>query len=396
MGVITLLKSIKNHHGDDIDFVIIDINLNDGQRKKLKEFYKSVVFEKPLFDNYKEFNLTQTPKQFVNCNYIYESFRLVNYDRLICLDSDMIITGSLDELLNCEKPFSAVPCWLRNQGIINDFNSGVMVLNKPTISQNIYTKLLQIARNPHSGGDQEILNRYFKKYNRLNKLYNVEKRGFHKYPGAKIIHFVGKKPWQTRRENETLPEVEHKFWQIYNKDQICVRNAQYAKIGLLQMLSWIEKYCNKNLSECSLLEIGSYAGDSTAIFATNLKEVQCIDPWQNGYDKNDASSYTIPMAEVEKEFDSKMACYDTITKKHKKKSTEFDSTELFDIIYIDGLHTYEGCKADILHLAKYLKPDGVLAGHDYCKKFEGVIKAVNETLGEPDQLFKDTSWVVKK
>jgi hypothetical protein len=65
----------------------------------------------------------------------------------------------------------------------------------------------------------------------------------------------------------------------------------------------------------------------------------------------------------------------------------------YDVLYIDGAHDYENVKLDIelwKDKAKYF-----ICGHDYCDKFPGVVKAVNEILGEPDKIFKDTSWLIE-
>ena len=44
-----------------------------------------------------------------------------------------------------------------------------------------------------------------------------------------------------------------------------------------------------------------------------------------------------------------------------------------------------------------LNGKGIIAGHDYINTernpFIGVINAVDEMLGKPDQVFKDSSWI---
>ncbi len=55
-----------------------------------------------------------------------------------------------------------------------------------------------------------------------------------------------------------------------------------------------------------------------------------------------------------------------------------------DFVYIDGDHSYAGCRRDILAWAPKVKVGGVLAGHDYYNMppFE-VRRAVAETCGGP-------------
>lgn len=49
-----------------------------------------------------------------------------------------------------------------------------------------------------------------------------------------------------------------------------------------------------------------------------------------------------------------------------------------DFIYIDGDHRYEGCRSDLLLARNKVKRGGIIAGHDYCDQFPGVMRAVDE------------------
>jgi len=48
------------------------------------------------------------------------------------------------------------------------------------------------------------------------------------------------------------------------------------------------------------------------------------------------------------------------------------------LLFIDGDHSYEGCKADYNGFAKYIIPGGYLVFHDYEDKYPGVQKLVDE------------------
>lgn len=176
---------------------------------------------------------------------------------------------------------------------------------------------------------------------------------------------------------------------------ISIRNAKFAKIGLQDMLDWIKSTCGKDFSEMEMVEIGCYVGDSTEIFAKNgFKKIHCIDPWKNGYDDKDAASFQHDMKIIENQFNRLVEKYLNIAK-YKMKSDDalplFKNKSLF-LIYIDGLHTYDGVKNDMNKWIYKLQPNGFLCGHDYQGKFPGVIQAVNEQLGDPDMTFRDTSW----
>ena len=48
-------------------------------------------------------------------------------------------------------------------------------------------------------------------------------------------------------------------------------------------------------------------------------------------------------------------------------------------VFIDGCHHYAECKADIEAWSAHVKRGGLVCGHDYWPKHEGVMEAVNET-----------------
>jgi hypothetical protein len=172
---------------------------------------------------------------------------------------------------------------------------------------------------------------------------------------------------------------------------ISIRNAKFAKQGLRDMLDYIG-----DVSTFTMVEIGSYVGDSTEIFAQRVNEIHCVDPWENGYDDNDSASGQHCMFVIEAQFDKLCKKYENINKLKMKseQAIKYFQDKSLDLVYIDGLHTYEGVKQDIkLWLPKIIE-GGWLTGHDYQRRFPGTIKAVEE-FKKPDQIFRDTSWIVK-
>lgn len=148
----------------------------------------------------------------------------------------------------------------------------------------------------------------------------------------------------------------------------------------------------KNLT---LLEIGTFAGESASIFADYFKEVTCIDSWcVENIEKN--SPMRTCISEAEKVFD------DLIKKKTNIKKIKGNSLDIekiigknFDVIYIDGEHSYTNVKADIKAWLPHAKV--FIAGHDYRRGVnEDVIRAVNEAFGKPNRTFRDWSWIVRR
>lgn len=152
-----------------------------------------------------------------------------------------------------------------------------------------------------------------------------------------------------------------------------------------------------NLDNLTMIEVGSYAGESAEIFVNTgkVKKIICIDPWLPNYDSNDEASSS-DFVKVEAAFDNVMKKYENVIVKFKGTLNDFLKSSYDiqpDLIYIDACHTYEACKSDILNSVK-LNPK-FISGHDYIKWTPGVKRAVNEIFIKPDKVFSDSSWIVK-
>ena len=143
-----------------------------------------------------------------------------------------------------------------------------------------------------------------------------------------------------------------------------------------------------------MVEIGSFIGESTIIFAEHFNQVIAIDPFQADYHKEDPTS-KFNFDEVYDEYMRRTSPFPNIKTLRLTSDSALDvlKDELFDFIYIDGIHTYEQVKIDIDNYLPLLKEGGIIGGHDYGPHWPGVNKAVDEKFGKPDKVFKDTSWI---
>lgn len=154
----------------------------------------------------------------------------------------------------------------------------------------------------------------------------------------------------------------------------------------------------RNVNNFTIVEIGAYTGQSTTMFADIVKQVITIDPFLNGYADGDlaARSADLPTTVYQK-FLERTTPYTNI--KHIKKTSDDAIEELndlqVDLVYIDGAHTYEQVVKDINNYRRIVKPGGLLCGHDYEPSFQGVIDAVNESIGTPRMIFEDFTWVTQ-
>ena len=174
---------------------------------------------------------------------------------------------------------------------------------------------------------------------------------------------------------------------------ISMRNADWLRNGLIDLIS------NVKNDSINMIEVGSYAGESADIFASQekVKGIWCIDPWLSGYDDGDEASHT--------DFNEVEAAFDKVMMKHSPKIHKFKGTlQQFcdvhkddivpDLVYIDANHTYEGCRTDIETALNAWKHPHYLAGHDYTDGWQGVVQAVDEKFGAPTMTFSDSSWMV--
>ena len=164
--------------------------------------------------------------------------------------------------------------------------------------------------------------------------------------------------------------------------------------GLLDMIEYINNFkCTSNMR---MIEIGSYIGDSTLIFSDYFKEVISIDPYKNTYPniENLVARKYAPWRMVKSEF--------IIRTKNKNNIRQINKTsdeaivELrennFDFVYIDGNHSFQNVISDIRNYIKIINC-GFIGGHDYTNRFREVKAAVKYTIGVPDILFRDSSWL---
>lgn len=142
----------------------------------------------------------------------------------------------------------------------------------------------------------------------------------------------------------------------------------------------------------TVVELGSWKGKSThAICSSGCPSVTAIDTW--------AGSAFEPEAHAEARSGSVLEMFKNNTKEFTNlKMIQMDINEAvsqfedksIDMVFIDAGHTYEEVKNDI---EKWLpKARVLLCGHDHTPAWSGVIQAVQELLGGPDEIH-DTIWV---
>jgi predicted O-methyltransferase YrrM len=158
----------------------------------------------------------------------------------------------------------------------------------------------------------------------------------------------------------------------------------------------------------TMIEIGSFIGESTVIFAGHFKHVSAIDPFQSDYDPEDPTS-KFNFDEVYEEYKRRIEPEKEKVTTYKLTSNDALSVlhgQKFDFIYIDGDHTAKGVYTDA-HLSwDKLKPYGIMAFDDYVWQHDtkqnhlrpkpGIDKFLSEHSGEYQLLIMDEQvWISK-
>ena len=152
-------------------------------------------------------------------------WELVEYEKLIYIDSDFIVLRNIDHFFNLPQ-LSAAPNdkWL--------FNTGIMVLEP---SKCFFDDLMakRFSLNSYNGGDQGYLNEVLTWWHRLTlkinfmKIFSEGKREILVPKDRYTIHFLGTKPWLCntsydcnwdRLENHRFAsdDAHAYWWQVYD------------------------------------------------------------------------------------------------------------------------------------------------------------------------------------
>ena len=163
--------------------------------------------------------------------------------------------------------------------------------------------------------------------------------------------------------------------------------------GLYSLISYINEFYD--VRTMSMIEIGSYLGESTKIFAESFGKVIAIDPFMDNYDPKDPACKGPTFDLVYKRFLENISPFSNI--KHIRKTSD-DAVKDFvynsiDFVYIDGIHTYNQVLKDIKNYSPLVKQAYFIAGHDYKPNWPQVVKAVTECFPKVDKVFEDFSWI---
>jgi len=150
-------------------------------------------------------------------------------------------------------------------------------------------------------------------------------------------------------------------------------------------------------------EIGVFKGHFSReiLDRANPREFHMIDPWEEQDRAFYADNSNVEQEQFDTIFESVRARFaDEVqsgqARLHRTYSQDVVDNfpdKTFDWVYIDGLHTYDGCLQDLRLYAPKVKDDGFLVGHDYANHPQAqidnfqVVEAVNDFVRESGYTF---------
>ena len=236
IGYEVMLKSLIENNPrvikENIPFIIISNDLTEDDLITSKKIHKNITIKNFDTTKYSEIEKLKEQQMAFGDYTKYEIFSLTEFDKIIFLDSDIVVLGNIDYLIDFKESFGAV-----RELYIDQYNTGVMVIGKPFLNEKITYDLIHLTTiygiTEHL--DQDIIDYYFTdiikpipiEYNYL-KTYSkqiFQNTGLPKY--IKILHFIAKKPWQNKPlvflEEGTI--WQERYWFEYYSKILKLKNG---------------------------------------------------------------------------------------------------------------------------------------------------------------------------
>lgn len=236
IGVLSLNEALKRVNSKYPFVVVVNNNVKEETIKKMSDLgiavkkVKSIDIPEGVLDKNEGTNYTRWNNTFDKLRI----FSLTEFDKIVCLDSDMYIRENIDELFEQEHMAATIDrhyCAIDSNYI--EMTSGVMVVvPEKDLDLKIAENIIAVKNKLNQFGDQDLIQEYYSNWKNEENLhlpliynmfilhldYFIKENGnitsnckdFQKYnlDDLKIIHFIcKKKPWQfTKKEIDTYIE----------------------------------------------------------------------------------------------------------------------------------------------------------------------------------------------
>ena len=213
-GVVALFESIKRTNTKYNNFVVVvnedifEYIIDDLKRRGYYVIRRNkIVFNSINYNNYKYWQNTFDK---------FHVFDLIEFDKIVYLDSDMIVVKNIDELFD----FPHMSAVVAGRDRVNEWKeicSGLMVIEPKLGTADGLINTLKNTNFNKEIGDQDVIEKYFDWKNKnlaISENYNlfadyldyyINDLGYSNDKIA-VVHFIGsKKPWMlNKKEREVL------------------------------------------------------------------------------------------------------------------------------------------------------------------------------------------------
>ena len=156
-----------------------------------------------------------------------------------------------------------------------------------------------------------------------------------------------------------------------------------------------------------LLEIGAYKGRSISAFCTgdNNLRIVCVDTFKSHHQNDTKEDTQFAFLENLTFFNHPERVFPL--RCSSEQASEILKDEAFDLIFVDGDHSADGVRSDIVNYFPKLRRGGLMFGHDYPHPedseggFNGLYQSVNQEVRDKTEIFEDFGffcgiWAARK
>ena len=274
----TVIKSISVHN-QEVKFYVFNDDLPSEwfllMRNRLNVIGSEIVNVKKTAHNLRDFRL---PNAILSYATFFRYFIAdeVQEDRVLYLDSDMIVNARLDELFSLDLQgydIAAVQDFGQD-GWLTTFNAGMLLIDAKKWRENHLTKSLlelTVQHHEHVYGDQGVLNMYFgDQWLHLDKEYNFMV-GLDQF-----LHLSGNKEWyQSDYYGNYEPKIIH--YTSESKPWTHMTLTRFRKLWWFYYgLNWNDVLLSSDITKRSFNELVGAPLYHTCIF-TNSAAMESLE-----------------------------------------------------------------------------------------------------------------------
>ena len=214
---------------------------------------------------------------------------------------------------------------------------------------------------------------------------------FKHWPLVRDVRFAQKCGRYLRGARKRRPDLN---WEEFHR---IARHFKADDMGSFPERGYLFQLASDAPANAQVVEVGSWMGASTCFLAGGLKgpeaKIFAVDNFQGlSTCGEDAAWYSRHFERLGAKstleiFQANFAALGFTPRAEPVVSDSLAAAQALaakrgtiDLIFIDGDHSYEACKADIVAWAPYVKRGGVMAFHDFGSRAEGVTRAIFEEI----------------